>query len=107
MLGALFPLSLLLPYNNVFYAYIFGALILVVFGTWDDRREIGHYVKFIGQFLAVIPMVIYGELYVTSLPFLGIEVFPKTIAIAFTVLAIVGVINALNHSDGLDGPGCR
>ncbi|MBI3440555.1 MAG: undecaprenyl/decaprenyl-phosphate alpha-N-acetylglucosaminyl 1-phosphate transferase, partial [Proteobacteria bacterium] len=63
---------------------------------------LGHYVKFVGQFLAVIVVVYYGNLYVTYLPFLDAEL-TATIGKPFTVFAMVGVINALNHSDGLDG----
>ena len=59
--------------------------------------------KFLGQFIAVIPLVAYGGLYVTEIPFIGVESLPTSVAIPFTVLAMIGVINALNHSDGLDG----
>ncbi|MCP4410373.1 MAG: undecaprenyl/decaprenyl-phosphate alpha-N-acetylglucosaminyl 1-phosphate transferase [Gammaproteobacteria bacterium] len=103
VLGALVPVIVLLPGDRIFHAYILGALILAIFGTWDDRKEIGHYVKFIGQFVAIVPLVIYGDLYVTSLPFLGPDTLPKSVAIPFTVISMMGVINALNHSDGLDG----
>jgi UDP-GlcNAc:undecaprenyl-phosphate GlcNAc-1-phosphate transferase len=103
VLGALLPLIIMLPNEKVFHAYIWGALVLIIFGVWDDRREIGHYTKFFGQLMAVIPMVIYADLYVSSLPFLGLHDLPSGIAMAFTVFALIGVINALNHSDGLDG----
>lgn len=103
VLGALVPVTVLLPDERVFHAYILGALVLAVFGTWDDRKELGHYVKFIGQFIAIVPLVTYGDLYVTSLPLFGLDTLPKSVAIPFTVFAMMGVINALNHSDGLDG----
>ncbi len=109
VLGALVPVIVLLPGDRIFHAYILGALILAIFGTWDDRKEIGHYVKFIGQFVAIVPLVIYGDLYVTSLPFLGPDTLPKSVAIPFTVISMMGVINAtkMAHSYTKDLQCCR
>jgi UDP-GlcNAc:undecaprenyl-phosphate GlcNAc-1-phosphate transferase len=103
VLGTLLPVILLLPLDQSLKAYIFGALVLFGFGVMDDSRELGHYVKFIGQFFAVIAVVYYGDVFVTHLPFLGGEQVSATVGRPFTVFAMVGMINAINHSDGLDG----
>ena len=102
VLGALAPLVLWLPIDGLLGAYLFGALVLLAFGAWDDIQELGHFVKFIGQFIAVIAVVYYGGLHVTHLPFVDGELTESTGKI-FTVFAMVGMINAVNHSDGLDG----
>lgn len=102
VLGAMLPLVLWLPFDDLFVAYLFGALVLLAFGAWDDIQELGHYVKFIGQFAAVIAVVFYGDLYVTQLPFMDAGLSESAGRI-FTVIAMVGMINAVNHSDGLDG----
>lgn len=102
-LGAFLPILYFAGDKSLVHAYIIGAVVLFVFGTWDDRREVGHWAKFIGQFVAVGILVGYGGLYVTSLPFIGVDDLPPAIGMPFTVIAMVGVINALNHSDGLDG----
>ena len=101
--GALLPVMLLLPLDPLLKTYIFGALVLFGFGVMDDCRELGHYVKFIGQFIAVIAVVYYGDLFVTHLPFMGGEPVSAAVGRPFTVFAMVGMINAINHSDGLDG----
>ncbi len=101
--GAMIPIVLLLPLDQMQMAYIFGALVLFVFGIMDDCRELGHYVKFIGQFIAVITVVYFGDVFVTWLPFMGGEPVSGAIGRPFTVIAMVGMINAINHSDGLDG----
>lgn len=104
VLGSLAPLFLWLPLDDpLVQSYLFGALVLLAFGTWDDSREVGHYPKFIGQLLAVVPVVLYGDLWVSHFPFMGTEPLPEWFGKAFTVVALVGVINAINHSDGLDG----
>jgi UDP-GlcNAc:undecaprenyl-phosphate/decaprenyl-phosphate GlcNAc-1-phosphate transferase len=103
VLGALLPVILLLPLDPSLHAYVFGALVLFGFGVMDDCRELGHYVKFIGQFIAVIAVVYYGDVFVTHLPFMGGEPVSAAVGRPFTVFAMVGMINAINHSDGLDG----
>lgn len=102
VLGALVPVIIWVPFSDLIIAYVSGSLILLLFGALDDRREMGHYTKFIGQFAAVIPVVTYGGLYVQIFPFLE-QPLPQAVGVPFTVIAMVGVINALNHSDGLDG----
>jgi UDP-GlcNAc:undecaprenyl-phosphate GlcNAc-1-phosphate transferase len=82
--------------------YLAGALLLIAFGALDDALELGHYVKFLGQFLAVIPLVWFGGVWVSQVPFINV-LLPEAIGKPFTAFAIVGVINAVNHSDGLDG----
>jgi len=102
IIGALLPVLLIAPFDNFIQSYIFGSVVLLIFGALDDHKEMGHYVKFIGQFLAVIPVVTYGDLYITNIPFIDFPL-PPIIGKPFTVVAIIGMINAINHSDGLDG----
>ena len=80
VLGALLPVMLLLPLDPSLKTYIFGALVLFGFGVLDDCRELGHYVKFIGQFIAVIAVVYYGDVFVTHLPFMGGSRYPRRLA---------------------------
>jgi len=101
VVGALIPILLWFSFDPIIISYVFGCLVLLVFGVWDDSCELGHYVKFIGQFAAVIPAVYYADLYVSALPVIGD--IPETVGRIFTVIAIVGMVNATNHSDGLDG----
>jgi UDP-GlcNAc:undecaprenyl-phosphate/decaprenyl-phosphate GlcNAc-1-phosphate transferase len=103
VLGALLPVVILAPLTPVVLCYIFGVAVLLFFGTLDDRQEMGHYAKFVGQLLAVLPLVLYGGVRITHLPLFGTEPIPQVIGIPFTVFAIMGMINAINHSDGLDG----
>jgi len=102
-LGALVPIAVWVQLDPVIQAYLFGSLVLLCFGVWDDSHELGHYVKFIGQFIAVLAVVLYGDLYVTRFPLMGPDLLAPSYAIPFTVFAMVGMINAINHSDGLDG----
>lgn len=102
VLGAIVPLLLFVPTDPLIASYLAGATVLLVFGLWDDAHELGHYVKFIGQFAAVLLIVLVGDLYVTQLPFVSEPLSPVA-GRAFTTFAMIGMINATNHSDGLDG----
>jgi len=101
--GGLVTLLFLLPQDDLTQAYVLGALVLFLFGLWDDLFEIGHYPKFVGQFIAVSIPVFYGGLHVVSFPFIPGGEIPSSAGIPFTLFALVGMINAINHSDGLDG----
>ncbi|MBA2409846.1 MAG: undecaprenyl/decaprenyl-phosphate alpha-N-acetylglucosaminyl 1-phosphate transferase [Gammaproteobacteria bacterium] len=103
VLGALLPIIILVPLTPLLQAYVFGVIALLAFGSMDDRHELGHYTKFIGQLLAVVPVVTYGGVYVTQLPLFGMDSIPTAIGMPFTIFALLGMINAINHSDGLDG----
>ena len=102
VIGALLPIAIWLSPNDIVISYLLGSLVLLVFGVWDDAKELGHYVKFIGQFVAVLLVVYYGGLYVTSLPLIEQEISAGAGKL-LTVIAMIGMINAINHSDGLDG----
>lgn len=101
-LGSIAAILLWTPMQGWMPAYLLGSVVLLLFGAWDDSRELGHYVKFIGQFAAAIAVVYWGGLWVSHFPFFA-DPLPAAIGKPFTVIAIVGMVNAVNHSDGLDG----
>jgi UDP-GlcNAc:undecaprenyl-phosphate GlcNAc-1-phosphate transferase len=102
VVGSVVALMFAISLDALAVAYVLGTVVLFFFGIADDRFELGHYTKFIGQFVAVGLVVIYGDLVVSRVPFLH-EPLPAFIGIPFTIIAMVGVINAFNHADGLDG----
>lgn len=102
VLGSLLAVIVWLPLSPLLWSYLVGALVLFVFGALDDSFELGHYVKFIGQFIAVGVVVFVGDVWVKNIPFFDFPL-PEYMGKGFTFIAMVGVINAINHSDGLDG----
>jgi UDP-GlcNAc:undecaprenyl-phosphate GlcNAc-1-phosphate transferase len=102
LLGALVSASLWMEPQHWYGSYFLGSLVLLAFGAADDSMELGHYTKFIGQFIAAIAVVYWGDVWVAHMPFMSHEL-PAAIGKPFTVVALVGVMNAINHSDGLDG----
>ncbi len=102
VVGTVVSVLLWIPVQGWVPSYLVGSVILLLFGAWDDSRELGHYVKFIGQFIAAASVVYWGDLWVAHFPFVSGDLDPA-FGKPFTVVAIVGMINAINHSDGLDG----
>ena len=103
--GALISAPLWIHSERFALAYLIGAFIIVVVGFLDDIRGLDYRAKFAGQIVAALVMVLVGGVKIKTLGTLLPEslLFPDWFAIPFTVLAIVGVTNAINLADGLDG----
>ena len=92
--------------NDTFIlSVLIGAVIVAVFGFLDDVKDLGYKTKLAGQVLAALTVIFYGGLKITCLGALIPEScsLPVYIAVPLTLIAIVGVTNAINLSDGLDG----
>ena len=104
-LGAFVPLCYWLRAEPFVLAYLAGGGLLVLFGGVDDFRDLPPRVKFAGQIAAALIAVLLGGVRIESLGALAPENFliPLWLGIPLTVFVIVGVTNAINLSDGLDG----
>ncbi|RNC70421.1 MAG: undecaprenyl/decaprenyl-phosphate alpha-N-acetylglucosaminyl 1-phosphate transferase [Desulfuromonadales bacterium] len=104
-LGAFVPIVVWNFADGFVRAYLVGASILVVTGLVDDLRELSPRVKFGGQFAAAAVALFLGGVKITSLGTLLPEgvTLPDPVAVPLTLIAIVGVTNAVNMADGLDG----
>ena len=85
-------------------ALLIGSSLLIVIGVIDDRWGVDAVIKLAGQTLAASIMVLMGvQLTWISIPGMGIVSLEPNLAVTFSVLLIVGMINAVNFVDGLDG----
>ena len=86
-------------------AFLAGALLVVLTGFLDDLYHIPPAAKFVGEVLGAGVFILLSGLWITDFGNLfGIGVIRAGIlAPVFTVFCMVGVMNALNLSDGLDG----
>lgn len=90
------------PFEQPYSSLLVGGFIIVLFGALDDILNLHYKWKFLGQFIAVI-FVIQQGIYLQFLPFCGLAAGPLWIAYPLTFFFVVGVTNAVNLSDGLDG----
>ena len=104
-IGSMAPILLWAPITPLTKAVLIGSIILVIFGVMDDIRDLGFKTKFTGQFCAALVAILVGGVKISSLGSLLPEgvILPDWIAIPLTLVVIVGVTNATNLSDGLDG----
>lgn len=85
-------------------ALLIGSGLLMAIGIADDRWGVDALIKLAGQTLAASIMVLMGlQLTWISVPGLGIVSLEPNLAVTVSVLLIVGMINAVNFVDGLDG----
>ena len=80
-----------------------GGIIVFVTGVWDDLRPLPAWLKFLFQGLAAC-VVIWSDIRLEYISALGGGAFSLgMLAIPLTFLWIVGLTNAFNLIDGLDG----
>lgn len=81
-----------------------GCIILFFIGLKDDMVSVAAFKKFFVQILATGIVMFMGDIRVTSFQgIFGIHELSYGASYAFTFLVIVGITNALNLIDGLDG----
>jgi UDP-GlcNAc:undecaprenyl-phosphate GlcNAc-1-phosphate transferase len=83
--------------------FLVGAGLLVFFGALDDRFDLDYRIKFIGQLLAVGIVAILGDVQVHTITLDDRIMLPNWMSMPLTVFFLVGVTNAINLADGLDG----
>ncbi|MDO9536145.1 MAG: MraY family glycosyltransferase [Bacillota bacterium] len=85
------------------WGLFWGSTLMLAMGLYDDIRGLSYKVKFGGQFLAALILLSYNiKIEFITLPFqemifLGIFIVP------LTLFWVVGITNAVNLIDGVDG----
>jgi UDP-GlcNAc:undecaprenyl-phosphate GlcNAc-1-phosphate transferase len=106
MAAALFlPLLFLAEWSGELIGFWAGAGVLLVAGIFDDKFRLSSKSKFAAQIAAVVLFMYLSGFELKNLGnILGTgDIHLGVFAPWITVLAMVGVINAFNLSDGLDG----
>ncbi|MFL0195555.1 MraY family glycosyltransferase [Clostridium sp. WILCCON 0269] len=85
---------------------ILGATVIVIGGLLDDKFDIKPRYKLVFQLAATLILMIYGvRISVVTNPFSSLYEFVDVgiMFIPLTIIWVVGITNALNLIDGLDG----
>lgn len=103
IIGMLVPVLFWFPKDRLFVALIAGVGTLACFGVWDDRSDLNYRLKFGGQILASLAVMLIGDLYVQWLPFYTMPLDQIWLSLPITLFCLLAITNAMNLSDGLDG----
>ncbi len=87
---------------------LLGAGLITLVGAIDDQRSLPPLIKLIGQIVIAVIVVSAGvKLNEIQLPFFGLLTFPTAGPLhagpILTVIFLVGLMNVVNFSDGVDG----
>ena len=101
-LGVTAPLLWYLPPTAPLLHLLLASVVIVLFGALDDRNDLNYRWKFLGQIAAVL-IVMHGGVLIHRVPLLEFDDAPQWLSYALTFFFILGVTNAVNLTDGLDG----
>jgi UDP-GlcNAc:undecaprenyl-phosphate/decaprenyl-phosphate GlcNAc-1-phosphate transferase len=103
VVGTLFPLWFMAPQPGEWIAIHCAAGVLLVMGLLDDRHELAWHWKLAAQVLACALAVTLGGVSIDSTTLTERIELPAGLSLALSFVFLVGVTNAINLSDGLDG----
>jgi UDP-GlcNAc:undecaprenyl-phosphate GlcNAc-1-phosphate transferase len=103
LFGVLVAAIAVIPLESPDRYFLAATVVLTAFGVWDDRFDLDYRIKFIGQLLAVAIVVFGGDIQVHFITLDDRVMLPPWISVPLTVLFLVGITNAINLADGLDG----
>lgn len=93
------------PDFSAYRDIVLAAFLLVLFGVIDDYRHLPVPIRLVSQVFVATAVCLVTGIEITSLGDLtgtG-EILLGSMAVPFTVFALVGAMNALNMVDGIDG----
>lgn len=77
---------------------------MMLIGVWDDVKDISARFRLLIEIFLVLAFIFITDTYIDDFHGLwGINALPPEFGIPFSVLAGVGIINAVNLIDGVDG----
>jgi len=103
-LGILIPAILTSSWRLESWSLLLASLLVFTTGLVDDFKPVSPAWKFFFQFAAAFVLVVMGDVRVLSLPHIfNYDAIPYLPGVVITVWFIVGLINAFNLIDGIDG----
>lgn len=104
-LGFSFSMTLWTDFQDCMHLqYVVTSLIIIaVIGIKDDIIGLSPLKKALGQVLASVIIVIWGDLKISNMYHIfGVTDLPEHVSIVFTIFTILVIINAFNFIDGID-----
>jgi UDP-GlcNAc:undecaprenyl-phosphate GlcNAc-1-phosphate transferase len=105
MAGMMTSLTIWFPFsiNIELMTCFFSIVVLFVMGITDDLKDLSAKYKFLVEIALAALIALSGIRITTFGGLFGLNELPITAQYTFTILAIVGITNAFNLIDGIDG----
>ncbi len=83
---------------------LIASFLIIMVGLIDDIKPISAKYQLLGQIVAALIIILYGKITIDEVTILGAHmVFPVPLNYLITLIFMVGIINAIDLSDGMDG----
>lgn len=104
-IGAFIPFMIWIPKDDFISAVLVASIIIVISGVVDDIKNLNFISKLVPQFIAAIIVIFWGGVRIKYIGLVCQEdlALSYPVSVALTFFVIVGVTNAINLADGLDG----
>jgi UDP-GlcNAc:undecaprenyl-phosphate GlcNAc-1-phosphate transferase len=91
-------------FSRFVHALLATSAALALLGALDDRYDLSVRARLLVQTAAILTMIATTGVYIHSLGHIfGHELTLGWLGIPFTVIAVIGLLNAFNMMDGIDG----
>lgn len=96
--------ELIADHRREIVAVLLSSTLVFAFGVFDDLVEAKAKWKFLAQGLAALLLFTLGvHIQAVTVPFVGSFELPMVLSLLFTLVWVIGISNAFNLIDGLDG----
>jgi UDP-GlcNAc:undecaprenyl-phosphate/decaprenyl-phosphate GlcNAc-1-phosphate transferase len=102
-IGVLVAALVVIPLQTADKYFLVAAGVLTLFGGFDDRFDLKPRTKLLGQVIAAVIIVLGGHVQIEAITLDDRVFLPEWISIPLTLVFLVGITNAINLADGLDG----
>jgi UDP-GlcNAc:undecaprenyl-phosphate/decaprenyl-phosphate GlcNAc-1-phosphate transferase len=102
-IGVLAAALIVVPLEAPDRYFLIAAGVVALFGGLDDRFDLDYRIKLVGQLLAAGIVIMGGDIQIHALTLDDRVMLPEWISIPLTLFFLVGITNAINLADGLDG----
>ena len=104
--GVLFSITFWTDFTKCHHLqYIVAAMVVISFiGIKDDLTGLAIFKKFVGQLIAAIIVVIWGDIRIDHMfGIFGLGELPYIFSVLFSIFTILVIINSFNMIDGING----
>ena len=102
-IGFIFGYLFFIKQTHTTNAIVIGSFVLLLTGIIDDIKPVKAKYKLIGQIIACLIVIFYGNVSLNEISAFGIYINFKFFKYVFTLILMLACINCMNLIDGLDG----